>query len=84
MVISGSGVGASVAPNKVNGVRAGLCHDHYYMRQGVEDDDMNVLCLGGRVMGPEVAWAHAQTFVDSTSARREAPQALAKVAQLER
>src|SRR3954451_4607563 len=56
IVICGSGVGASVAANKVKGVRAGLCHDHYSVRQGVEDDDMNVLCLGGRVMGIEVAW----------------------------
>ena len=58
IVICGSGVGASVAANKVKGVRAGLCHDHYSVRQGVEDDDMNVLCLGGRVMGIEVAWDH--------------------------
>ena len=45
IVICGSGVGASVAANKVKGIRAGLCHDHYSVRQGVEDDDMNVLCL---------------------------------------
>ena len=63
IVICGSGVGASVAANKVKGIRAGLCHDHYSVRQGVEDDDMNVLCLGGRVMGIEVAWDHAETFV---------------------
>jgi ribose 5-phosphate isomerase B len=62
IVICGSGVGASVAVNKVKGIRAGLCHDHYSVRQGVEDDNMNVLCLGGRVMGIEVAWDHAQTF----------------------
>ena len=54
IVICGSGVGASVAANKVKGIRAGLCHDHYSVRQGVEDDYMNVLCLGGRVMGIEV------------------------------
>ena len=66
IVICGSGVGASVAANKVRGIRAGLCHDHYSVRQGVEDDDMNVLCLGGRVMGIEVAWDHAQTFVAAT------------------
>src|SRR5262249_15322471 len=46
IVICGSGVGASVAANKVKGIRAGLCHDHFSVRQGVEDDDMNVLCLG--------------------------------------
>ena len=55
IVICGSGVGASVAANKMKGIRAGLCHDHYSVRQGVEDDNMNVLCLGGRVMGVEVA-----------------------------
>jgi ribose 5-phosphate isomerase B len=66
IVICGSGVGASVAANKVKGIRAGLCHDHYSVRQGVEDDDMNVLCLGGRVMGIEVAWDHAQTFIAAT------------------
>jgi ribose 5-phosphate isomerase B len=49
IVICGTGVGASVAANEVNGIRAGLCHDHYSVRQGVEDDDMNVLCRGGRV-----------------------------------
>ena len=66
IVICGSGVGASVAANKVKGIRAGLCHDHYSVRQGVEDDDMNVLCLGGRVMGIKVAWDHVQTFISAT------------------
>lgn len=47
VLLCGSGVGASVAANKVNGVRAALCHDDYSARQGVEDDDMNILCLGG-------------------------------------
>ena len=55
VVICGSGVGASVAANKVPGIRACLCHDTYTGRQGVEHDDMNVLCLGGRVIGIEVA-----------------------------
>jgi ribose 5-phosphate isomerase B len=85
IVICGSGVGASVAANKVNGVRAGLCHDHYSVRQGVEDDDMNVLCLGGRVMGIEVAWDHVQTFISSTfSGADRHRRRLAKVAELER
>jgi ribose 5-phosphate isomerase B len=53
--ICGSGVGASIAANKVKGVFAGLCHDTYSARQGVEHDDMNVLCLGARVIGPELA-----------------------------
>jgi ribose 5-phosphate isomerase B len=49
IAICGSGVGASVAANKVNGVRAALIHDHFSAHQGVEDDDMNIICLGGRV-----------------------------------
>jgi len=84
IVICGSGVGASVAANKVKGIRAGLCHDHYSVRQGVEDDDMNVLCLGGRVMGIEVAWDHAQTFVSAIfSGAERHRRRLAKVARLE-
>ncbi|MGB2695223.1 MAG: ribose 5-phosphate isomerase B [Dehalococcoidia bacterium] len=52
VVICGSGVGASVATNKIPGVRAAVCHDTFSARQGVEDDDMNVLCLGARIIGP--------------------------------
>ena len=55
VLICGSGVGASVAANKVPRVRAALCHDTFSARQGVEDDDLNVLCLGARVIGPELA-----------------------------
>ena len=55
IVVCGSGVGASVAANKVPGIRACLCHDTYTGHQGVEHDDMNVLCLGGRVIGFELA-----------------------------
>jgi ribose 5-phosphate isomerase B len=84
IVICGSGVGASVAANKVKGIRAGLCHDHYSVRQGVEDDDMNVLCLGGRVMGIEVAWDHAQTFIAASfSGAERHRRRLAKVTRLE-
>ena len=54
VVICGSGVGASIAANKIHGVRAGTCHDTYSAHQGVEHDDMNVLCIGGRVVGPEI------------------------------
>jgi ribose 5-phosphate isomerase B len=73
-----------VAANKVKGVRAGLCHDHYSVRQGVEDDDMNVLCLGGRVMGIEVAWDHAQTFISAAfSGAERHRRRLSKVARLE-
>ncbi len=55
LLLCGSGVGASVAANKVPGVRAAVCHDTFSARQGVEDDDMNVLCLGARVIGAQVA-----------------------------
>jgi RpiB/LacA/LacB family sugar-phosphate isomerase len=55
IVICGSGVGAAIAANKIPGIRAGLCHDHYSAHQGVEHDDMNVLCLGSRIVGPDLA-----------------------------
>ena len=55
LVVCGSGVGASVAANKVKGIRAGLCHDTYSARQGVEHDDMNVVCIGARIIGEELA-----------------------------
>jgi ribose 5-phosphate isomerase B len=55
VLVCGSGVGASIAANKVPGIRAALCHDTFSARQGVEDDDMNVLCLGSRVIGPALA-----------------------------
>jgi ribose 5-phosphate isomerase B len=63
VVICGSGVGASVAASKVPGVRAGLCHDVFSARQGVEDDDMNVLCLGARVIGPALAGEVLRAFL---------------------
>lgn len=65
ILVCGSGVGASVAANKIPGVRAGLCHDHYSAHQGVEHDDMNVLVMGGRVIGEAVALELVQTFLDS-------------------
>lgn len=55
VLICGSGIGASVAANKIQGIRAGLCHDTYSAHQGVEHDDMNVLVLGARVIGPALA-----------------------------
>jgi RpiB/LacA/LacB family sugar-phosphate isomerase len=61
----GSGVGASVAANKIPGVRAGLCHDHYSAHQGVEHDNMNVLVMGGRVIGELVAMELVSAFVNS-------------------
>lgn len=55
ILLCGSGVGANIAANKLKGVYAGLCHDTYSARQGVEHDAMNVLCLGARILGPELA-----------------------------
>ena len=62
VLICGSGVGACVAANKMNGIRAGVCHDAYSARQGVEHDDMNVLCLGARIVGDELARELARSF----------------------
>lgn len=55
VLVCGSGVGACVAANKMKGIRASVCHDHYSAHQGVEHDNMNVLCLGARIIGPELA-----------------------------
>lgn len=63
VLICGSGVGASVAANKLPGIRAGLCHDTYSARQGVEHDDMNILVLGARVIGVEVARELVDSFL---------------------
>lgn len=66
ILICGSGVGASVAANKIRGVRAAVCHDTYSAHQGVEHDDMNVLTLGSRVIGPEPAFECAVAFLGAT------------------
>lgn len=63
ILICGSGVGASVAANKMRGIRAAVCHDTYSAHQGVEHDDMNVLTLGARVIGPEPAYECAVAFL---------------------
>ncbi|MGH2593849.1 MAG: ribose-5-phosphate isomerase [Anaerolineae bacterium] len=63
VLICGSGVGASIAANKVKGARAAVCHDTYSAHQGVEHDDMNVLCLGARIVGPELARELVMAFV---------------------
>jgi ribose 5-phosphate isomerase B len=84
VAICGSGVGASVCANKVKGVRACLIHDHFSAKQGVEDDHMNILCMGGRAVGPEVAWDLIQTFLAAQFS--QAPRhlrRLSKVALLE-
>jgi ribose 5-phosphate isomerase B len=65
IALCGSGVGASIAANKVSGVRAGLIHDVFSARQGVEDDDMNVFCLGGKVIGSALAWELVKTFLSA-------------------
>lgn len=65
LAICGSGVGACVAANKMPGVRAGLITESFSAHQGVEDDDMNVMCLGGRVTGPALAWDLVQIFLNA-------------------
>ncbi len=71
LLICGSGVGTSIAANKVPGVRAAVCHDSFSARQGVEDDDMNVLCLGGRVIGEELAMELIRTWLAATFSNAE-------------
>ena len=66
ILICGSGVGASVAANKIRGIRAAVCHDTYSAHQGVEHDDLNVLTLGARVIGPEPAFECALAFIGAT------------------
>jgi ribose 5-phosphate isomerase B len=63
VAVCGSGVGASICANKVRGVRASVIHDHFSAEQGVEDDHMNIICIGGRTVGPGVAWDLVQTFL---------------------
>jgi ribose 5-phosphate isomerase B len=66
VAICGSGVGASVCANKIHGIRAALVHDHFSAKQGVEDDHMNILCMGGRTVGPAVAWDLVQAYLAAT------------------
>ena len=85
IIVCGSGVGASVAANKLVGIRSGICHDVYSAHQAVEHDDMNVLALGARVIGDELAADLVRTFLAAqyTAAPRHVRR-LAKVAALER
>ena len=84
VLICGSGVGASVAANKLPGIRAGMCHDTYSAHQGVEHDDMNVLTLGARVIGPEPAYECALAFLAATfSAEPRHRRRLGKVLAME-
>jgi len=85
VAICGSGVGASVCANKVPGIRAALIHDHFSARQGVEDDHMNILCMGGRTVGPAVAWDLVQTFLAAEFSQAERHlRRLKKVAVIEK
>jgi ribose 5-phosphate isomerase B len=84
VAVCGSGVGASICANKVRGVRASVIHDHFSAEQGVEDDHMNIICIGGRTVGPGVAWDLVQTFLAAEFS--QAPRhlrRLSKVALLE-
>lgn len=84
VLICGSGVGVCVAANKMIGIRAGLCHDTFSARQGREDDDLNVLCLGPRVLGAELAADILRAFLAASfSGAERHRRRLAKVAQIE-
>jgi ribose 5-phosphate isomerase B len=84
VAVCGSGVGASVCANKVPGIRAGLVHDHFSARQGVEDDNMNIICMGARAIGPFVAWDLLEAFLAAEfSGAERHRRRLAKVASLE-
>jgi ribose 5-phosphate isomerase B len=84
VAICGSGVGASVCANKIPGIRAALIHDHFSARQGVEDDHMNILCMGGRTVGPAVAWDLVQMFLTAEFSHAERHERrLGKVASVE-
>ena len=85
VLVCGSGVGASIAASKLTGVRCALCHDSFSARQGVEDDDMNVMALGARVIGPELAAELLRAFLDARfSGAERHRRRLQKVAELER
>ncbi len=84
VAICGSGVGASICANKIAGIRAAVIHDHFSARQGVEDDNMNILCMGGRTVGPAVAWDLVQTFLRAEFSRADRHlRRLSKIAALE-
>ena len=84
ILICGSGVGVSVAANKIKGIRAAVCHDTYSAHQGVEHDDMNVLVLGSRVIGPKLAEDLVKAFLSASFTNEERhKRRLAKVAAIE-
>ncbi len=85
ILLCGSGVGACVAANKLPGIRAGVCHDTYSAHQGVEHDDMNVLCLGARIIGPELVSELVRAFLNAQfSGEERHVRRLNKVLALER
>ena len=85
IAVCGSGVGAAIAANKIPGARAALINDHFSAHQGVEDDDLNILCLGGRVSGNMVAKEFVQSFLNATFTGAERHQRrLQKVIDLEK
>jgi RpiB/LacA/LacB family sugar-phosphate isomerase len=85
VLVCGSGVGASVAANKIPGIRAAICHDVYSAHQGVEHDDMNVLVLGGRIVGPALARELVRAFVSAGFSHEERHvRRLEKVKAIER
>lgn len=84
VLICGSGVGASVAANKIPGIRAGLCHDSFSAHQGREDDDMNVICMGARVVGDSLALELVRTWLNAKfSGAERHVRRLGKVAEIE-
>lgn len=84
IVLCGSGVGAAIASNKIPGIRAGLCHDTYSAHQGVEHDDMNVICMGSRVIGDDLAREIVDAFVGASFMDEERyRRRLAKIRALE-
>ncbi len=84
ILVCGSGVGAVIAANKIDGIRAGLCHDTYSARQGVEHDDMNMICMGSRIVGEELALEVVRAFLGARfSGDERYRRRLDKVARLE-
>ena len=77
IAVCGSGVGASVCANKIHGVRAGLVSDHFSARQGVEDDHMNIICMGGRTLGPFAAWDILEAYLAAEFSQAAVPSAAA-------
>ena len=85
ILVCGSGVGASIAACKLAGIRAAICHDTYSAHQGVEHDDMNVLCIGSEIIGAELAGELVRTFCPPASAAVSAlPRRLDKIEEMER